>query len=316
MKTALALGIDIGGTNSAFGLCDEKGEIFLEGSISTKSCPNPEDLIEGIHTKVAESGLIDQIAGIGIGAPNGNIYSGTIEQAPNLPWKGTVPMVELFQKRFDKPAILTNDANAAAIGEMKFGSAQGLKHFVVITLGTGLGSGVVVDGKLVYGHDGFAGEYGHFRVIPGGRKCGCGRNGCLETYVSATGVVRSVNELPSDNKKTSPLSHLETVRAEDVFQYAENGDPFAKEIIDFTAQTLGSALADYTCFSSPSAYILFGGIAQSGAPFANQVKSYMEQHMLNIYQNKIEIRISTLHDKNAAVLGSSSLVWDELHRSL
>ncbi len=313
MKTKIALGVDVGGTNVAFGLCDEKGNSFFESSVRTKSFEKPELLVEEIYRVIEKQGLIDSLVGIGIGAPNGNIYSGTIEYAPNLDWKGSIPLAAMFEERFGVKAILTNDANAAAIGEMIYGNAKGLNDFVVITLGTGLGSGVVANGKLVYGHDGFAGEYGHIRVVPDGRLCGCGRKGCLETYVSATGVVRSITELDSPNKATSALIGLDSVSAQDVFELAENGDVFAEEIIEFTAEMLGSALADYTCFSSPSAYILFGGIAQSGPPFAEKVKAYMEQHMLNIFQNKIEIRISSLHDKNAAVLGSCSLVWNELN---
>lgn len=313
MKTKIALGVDVGGTNVAFGLCDEKGNSFFESSFPTKSFDTPELLIEDIYQVVEKQGLIDSLTGIGIGAPNGNINSGTIEFAPNLHWKGSIPLAALFEERFGKPAILTNDANAAAIGERIYGNAKDLDDFVLITLGTGLGSGIVANGRLLYGHDGFAGEYGHFRVIPNGRSCGCGRRGCLETYVSATGVVRSVTELESPNKATSALLKLETVSAEDVFELATNGDTFAEEIIEYTAAMLGSALADYTCFSSPKAYVLFGGIAQSGAPFAEKVKTYMEREILNIYQNKIEIRISSLHDKNAAVLGSCSLVWNELN---
>ncbi|PWL27076.1 MAG: glucokinase [Fluviicola sp. XM-24bin1] len=313
MKTKIALGVDVGGTNVAFGLCDEKGNSFFESSFPTKSFDTPELLIEDIYQVVEKQGLIDCLTGIGIGAPNGNINSGTIEFAPNLHWKGSIPLAALFEERFGKPAILTNDANAAAIGERIYGNAKDLDDFVLITLGTGLGSGIVANGRLLYGHDGFAGEYGHFRVIPNGRSCGCGRRGCLETYVSATGVVRSVTELESPNKATSALLKLETVSAEDVFELATNGDTFAEEIIEYTAAMLGSALADYTCFSSPKAYVLFGGIAQSGAPFAEKVKTYMEREILNIYQNKIEIRISSLHDKNAAVLGSCSLVWNELN---
>lgn len=312
MKSKLALGVDIGGTNSVFGLCDPQGNVHYEESIPTKSCDSAGILVEKIYVRVDELGYLEQIEGIGIGAPNGNIHSGAIEFAPNLEWKGVIPLAEMFQKQFGKPAILTNDANAAAVGEMIYGNARGLKHFVLITLGTGLGSGIVIDGNLVYGHDGFAGEYGHHRVIPNGRLCGCGRNGCLETYVSATGVVRSVTELESSNKENSALNGITHIKAENVFELAESGDAFAVEIIEFTASTLGSALADFTCFSSPEAYVLFGGIAQSGAPFAAKVKKYMEQNLLNIYQNKIEIRISSLHDKNAAVLGASSLVWNIL----
>lgn len=312
MKKKLALGVDIGGTNTVFGLCDEHGTVYFEESVPTTSCATPEELVDKIYERIRDIGYVAYLRGIGIGAPNGNYFSGTIEFAPNLTWKGIIPLARLFEFRFKCKAILTNDANAAAIGELIYGSARDLQDFVMITLGTGLGSGIVVNGQLIYGHDGFAGEYGHFRVQPEGRTCGCGRKGCLETYVSATGVVRSVHELESKNKEKSVLSQLTTIHAEDVFQSAQEGDLFALEIVEYTAKMLGEALADFACCTSPAAYILFGGIAQSGPNFANKVKNYMELALLNIYKDKIEIRISELHDKNAAVLGSCSLVWNEL----
>jgi glucokinase len=248
------------------------------------------------------------LKGIGIGAPNGNFYHGTIEFAPNLKWEGIVPLRDIFQQRFNVPVVVTNDANAAAIGEMKFGNAKDLKDFVTITLGTGVGSGVVSGGQLIYGHDGFAGEFGHVRVVPEGRICGCGRKGCLETYTSSTGVVRSISELPSINRSASILVDRENPTAKDVFEAAKGGDEFAREIVDFTARTLGNALADFCCFSSPKAFILFGGIAQSDGDFAKMVKKHMEENMLKIYKNKVEIRVSSLHDANAAVLGAASLI--------
>lgn len=309
--TEIALGVDIGGTNTVYGLCDTNGNISYETSFPTTNFDTPETLVEAIHIDLLEKNLIDSILGIGIGAPNGNYYSGNIEFAPNLSWKGVVPIAQLFERKFDLPTLLTNDANAAAIGEMIYGNARDLTHFVSITLGTGLGSGIIIDGNLVYGHDGFAGEYGHIQVIPDGRSCGCGRNGCLETYASATGVVRSITELTSANKVSSVLIERDDVKAHDVFNAAEKGDAFALEIIDFTAKTLGKALADFTCFSSPQAYLLFGGIAQNGEKFAAQVKNHMEDFMLSIFKNKVEIRISSLHDTNAAVLGAASLVWNE-----
>lgn len=305
----LVLGVDVGGTTTDFGYVNAQGEVVAEFSVITKDYPEATDLVAHIQQKTVMLAYTERIKGIGIGAPNGNYFNGTIEFAPNLLWKGIIPLAKLFSEAFGVEAILTNDANAAAIGEMLYGSAQGLSDFVTITLGTGLGSGVVANGELIYGHDGFAGEYGHIRVIPGGRSCGCGRKGCLETYVSATGVVRSIQEYDHPSKVQSSLLSLPQPHAEDVFDAAQKGDEFAKAIIEYTAETLGSALADYACFSSPKAYILFGGIAQSGEPFAKKVKDYMENHLLNIYQNKIEIRISTLHDINAAILGASSLIW-------
>lgn len=311
MNKNLALGVDIGGTNSVFGLVDIQGDLYFEESLETSAFLNPEDLVDKIYERIDAIGQLKNIIGIGIGAPNGNFFSGTIEFAPNLKWKGIIPLARLFEYRFKSDAILTNDANAAAIGEMIYGAAKDLDDFVTITLGTGLGSGVVVNRKLVYGHDGFAGEYGHIRVINDGRPCGCGRKGCLETYTSANGVTRSITELESVNKSTSQLKLINNPSSNDVFRLANEGDSFSKEIVDYTARILGSSLSDFTCFNSPKAYILFGGIAQSGKPFGDKVKKYMEESLLKIYKDKIEIRISQLHDKNAAVLGAASLVWNQ-----
>ncbi len=305
----IVLGVDVGGTTTDFGYVNKSGEVLAEFTLNTHELNDPNALIHAIWRQTNDSGFTDRLIGIGIGAPNGNFFSGKIEFAPNLKWKGIIPLADLFQQQFGVEAVLTNDANAAALGEMLYGNARDLKDFVTITLGTGLGSGVIVNGELVYGHDGFAGEYGHIRVIPNGRICGCGRKGCLETYVSATGVIRSISEYTTDSRSTSSLLHLEKPHAEDVFQAAKDGDKFAQEIIEHTAEILGSSLADFACFSSPKAYVLFGGIAQSGQDFADKVKNYLEQHILNIYKNKIEIRISTLHDVNAAILGAASLIW-------
>lgn len=307
-----SLGIDIGGTGTEYGLVTHEGKVVYENDVLTTNFPNPQDLVNYIFNDEEIQAKLDQILGIGIGAPNGNYFHGAIEFAPNLKWKGVIPLAQMFKDKFNKPALLTNDANAAAMGEMIFGNARDLKDFVTITLGTGVGSGVIVNGQLVYGHDGFAGEYGHIRVIPEGRTCGCGRKGCLETYTSSTGVVRSIKEMESDNKPFSVLMNMVDPTAKDVFYLADEGDLFAKEIVEFTAKTLGSALADYACFSSPKAYVLFGGIAQHGGDFAKKVKHYMEENMLIIFKNKVEIRTSSLHDLNAAVLGAGSLVFSEL----
>jgi len=304
----LAVGIDIGGTNTVFGLTNRKGEILFEESIRTKDFANAEELIQTIYDLIP-SNHKTSIVGVGIGAPNGNYFTGTIDFAPNLPWSGVIPLKHISEKIFNISTTITNDANAAAIGEMVYGNAKDLKEFITITLGTGLGSGIIVDGKIVYGHDGFAGELGHFRVTPNGRTCNCGRKGCLETYASSTGVVRSIHELNSSNKAYSKIHKVTSPQAKDVFHLAENGDLFCLEIIDYTAEILGNALADFTTFSSPKAFILFGGIAQSGEFFRKKVNAVMEKGMLSIYQNTVEVRISTLHDKNAAVLGASSLVW-------
>jgi glucokinase len=309
MSENLALGIDIGGTGIEYGLVTKNGSVVYENNIETVNYPTPEDLLNYIYSDSEVIKNFNLIQGIGIGAPNGNFFNGTIEFAPNLKWTGIIPLAKIFTDKFKLPTFLTNDANAAAIGEMVFGNAKDLKDFVTITLGTGVGSGIVIDGKIVYGHDGFAGEYGHIRIFPDGRKCGCGRNGCLETYASSTGVIRSIQELESENKLFSALNAITNPTAKDVFDLAIDGDLFANEIVEFTAQILGQALADFACFSSPKAYVLFGGIAQNEGQFAQKVKRYMEEHLLIIYKNKIEIRISTLHSLNAAVLGSASLVF-------
>ena len=309
------LGIDIGATNIAFGLVNEAGDILMEESFPTRKFDLPTDFVKFIVDYMSDKKQNYQIKGIGIGAPNGNYYTGEILNAPNLHWRGIIPLAEMFKKEFNVPTMLTNDANAAAYGEMLFGVAKNYKHFATVTLGTGLGSGIVMNGELVYGAHGIAGEYGHIRVIPNGRKCKCGRLGCLETYVSATGVVRSIQELPSENKASSKLMNIEKPKAQDVFKLAEEGDKFAIEIIEFTAETLGSALADYAAFSDPEAYVLFGGIAQNGQGFADKVKAYMEKNILDIYQNRIEIKISSLHHTNAAVLGTAASIYLDLKKT-
>jgi glucokinase len=315
MTDHYALGIDIGGTSTEFGLVNKDGDVLYEKDFSTKDFLEPQLLIDAIYADIEKAGYLDLILGIGIGAPNGNYFTGNIEYAPNLCWKGIIPLSQLFEDKFHKPTLLTNDANAAAMGEMIFGNARDLKDFVTITLGTGVGSGVIVNGDLVYGHDGFAGEYGHIRVIPDGRLCGCTRKGCLETYCSSTGVVRSIKELDSENKQFSILQTIEEPTAKDVFELADKGDLFAQEIVAYTAQILGSALADYACFSSPKAYVLFGGIAQHKGDFAHKVKLALEENILIIYKDKIDIRISSLHDKNAAVLGTAAhLFWNTLKK--
>jgi glucokinase len=311
MEKRFSLGVDIGGTNTVFGIVDEKGEIIFENTTKTKDHATPEQLVDFIYEVLESNAYHNQLIGIGVGAPNGNHFTGNIEFAPNLHWEGILPIAAIFTEKFHCKTILTNDANAAAVGEMLFGIAKGLKNFVTITLGTGVGSGVIIDGNVVYGEHGFAGEYGHIRVVENGRLCGCGRRGCLETYTSATGVVRSIKELESANKSESVLLKMENPTSKDVDNAALNGDQFAKEILDYTAKILGNALADFQCFSNPKAYVLFGGCAQAGQPFADRVKAYMEEAVLNIYQNKAEVKISTLQDKNAAVLGTAAIVFSD-----
>lgn len=311
MNKPYALGIDIGGTNTAFGLVAQDGSILFEENISTRSFLTPQELVDKIYDVVISYSDLKLIQGIAIGAPNGNHFTGEIVNAPNLIWKGRIPLAKLFEDKFNIKSQLTNDANAAAIGEHLFGSAKDLKDFVSITLGTGLGSGIFIDGKIVYGNKGYAGEYGHICVIQDGRLCGCGRKGCLETYASSTGVVRSYNELKSIHKSQSSLKQYEEVTAKLIFKEAKDGDLFANEIVDLTAHILGKSLADFACFSNPKAFVLFGGIAQSGIFFAEKVKQQMENHLLNILKDNIEIRISGLHDKNAAILGGTATVFLE-----
>lgn len=305
-----ALGIDIGGTNIAFGIVNPKGEILYETSFPTKSFETPEIFVDFVYNHLSEKELLTDLKGIGVGAPNGNHFTGEIRYAPNLQWKGIIPLAKLFRDKFNIETILTNDANAAAIGEKLFGCAKDLENFVTITLGTGVGSGVFIGGEMVYGEHGVAGEYGHIRVIPNGRLCGCGRKGCLETYASSTGVVRSIHELDSPLKATSKLLEIENPSAKNVFDLALDGDAFAQEIVEFTAQILGSSLADFACFSDPKAYVLFGGISQNGEAFADKVKVHLEANILNIYKDDIQVLISSLNNKNAAVLGNAaSILW-------
>jgi glucokinase len=308
-KESYALGIDIGGTNIAFGLVDKLGNIKFETSVPTNNFETPLDFINYLHQQKELQATNFKIVGIGIGAPNGNHFKGTIDFAPNLSWKGCIPLREMFENIFKLPTILTNDANAAAVGEKLFGCAKDLKNFVTITLGTGLGSGIYINDSIIYGEHGYAGEFGHIRVLPNGRLCKCGRKGCLETYASSTGVVRSFDELTSDNKIKSNLNTYEKITAKDIFTEAQNGDLFANEIVNYTAEILGSSLADFCAFSDPKAFILFGGLAQSGDFFKNKVEIELKKNVLTIFKDKIEIRISSLHDKNAAILGNAASVF-------
>ena len=321
MKKQLALGIDIGGTNTKFGFVDREGNIYGESSSSTTGYPEFDDYLAQLHKHIdALRASLDfevEIVGVGIGAPNGNYYKGTIEDAPNLEWKGTVPFTEKMSSYFpDMPVILTNDANAAAIGEMTYGAARGMQDFIVITLGTGLGSGIVANGELVYGHDSKAGELGHVTVKKNGRVCGCGRKGCLETYVSATGIVRTVYKLLADYNCDSVLRSVSynDLSAKMITEAALEGDFIAQEAFNYTAKILGTKLADTVAHCSPKAFFLFGGLVNAGDILLDPVKQYMEAHLMNIYQNKIDIQVSGLQDRNAAVLGASSLVWQELER--
>ena len=316
-----AVGIDIGGTHTTLGLVRQDGTISWQQQLKTRDYKTPEAFMAALKTTLQPQ--IDRIghnhiAGIGIGAPNGNYYSGTIELAANLPWKGVIPLAQMAEEYFHLPVQLTNDANAGALGEMIFGAARHMKNFAFITLGTGLGSGLVANGQLVYGHDGFAGELGHTIAVPEGRPCGCGRKGCLETYASATGLVTTAIEFLQQQKQfeTFPDNWLATVwqqkkqvSAHDVFIAAENHDPTAKAIFDYTAKILGLSLANLVALTSPEAIIFFGGMAKAGPHLFSPTQKYMEDNLLSVFKNKVQILRSQLPQANAALLGAASLVW-------
>ena len=315
-----ALGIDLGGTGTKFGLVNEDGQVLRSSSLPTQQYPNIDEycdgLCAGLKQLVADESLtMADIVGVGCGAPNANFYSGCIEQAPNLPWKGVVPFAKLITERMGIKCTITNDANAAAQGEMIYGSARGLKNFIVITLGTGVGSGIVIDGKLLYGHDGFAGELGHCKIdhSGNGRLCGCGQKGCIEAYASATGVARTAKEIVTSTTQPTLLRNLpdiDHITSKDVFDAAEKGDLVAKQIFDYTGHLLGQKLADFVHFSSPEAIILFGGLTKSGDYIMKPVAESIEANVLNIYKGKTKLLVSELKDSDAAVLGASALAWE------
>ena len=310
-KKKLVIGIDIGGTNTVFGLVDDTGNCLAQDSTNTRNFPLVTDFVTHLSNSIKELMLVHSDAdyiGMGIGAPNGNYYTGSIDFAPNLKWEGVVPLVDMFSKHFDFPITLTNDANAAAIGERIYGAAKNVDDFVMITLGTGLGSGFVVNGELVYGHDGFAGELGHTIVEKNGRDCGCGRKGCLETYASASGIVKTAKEF-LENSTSSHLSNLNELTSKCIAEAANKGDKLALDIFDYTAEKLGFSLANLVAISSPKLIVLFGGLAQSGDLIIKPTKKYMEDYLLNIYQNKVQILHSKLKNSDAAILGASALAW-------
>ncbi len=315
------IGLDLGGTNSVFGIVDARGEIKATTAIKTGSYEKVEDYVdacvEALQVIIDQVGGIEKIKAMGIGAPNGNYYNGTIEFAPNLSWakNGVVPLAKLFSERLGNiPVALTNDANAAAIGEMVYGVARGMKNFIVITLGTGVGSGIVVNGQLLYGHDGFAGELGHVTMVRGaeGRSCGCGRTGCLEAYCSATGVARTAREFLDIRKDKSKLRELDpdSITSKDVYDAAMAGDKLAKEIFDYTGTILGEALADFTAFSSPEAFVIFGGLAKSGDLIMKPIQEAYDKNVMSIFRGKAKILFSQMKEADAAILGASALGWE------
>ncbi len=313
----LAIGIDIGGTGTKFGIVDKDGNVLFSGEMSTKKHREIDGYIDELHGHLGEliekAGGIGRIRGIGVGAPNGNFYTGNIEYAPNLPWSGVIPIAKMMSEKFQLPVTLTNDANAAAIGEMMYGAAKGMRDFIMITLGTGVGSGIVANGQLMYGHDGFAGELGHTIVIPDGRMHqGTGKRGSLESYASATGVRLTALEMLENSTEDSLLrtADKETLDSKVVYDAAIKGDKLALEIFEFTGKILGLALANAVMFSSPEAIILFGGLTKSGDLILKPTRKHMEENLIQVFQNKVKILVSHLKESDAAILGASALAWE------
>jgi glucokinase len=314
---SFVVGVDIGGTGTKFGIVDNVGNVLFSSEMSTKKHEQVHTFIDELDEKLREIiekvGGVGRIKGIGVGAPNGNIYTGTIEYAPNLPWKGIIPLAKMIQDKTKLPVKLTNDANAAAVGEMKYGAAQGMKDFIMITLGTGVGSGIVSNGQLIYGHDGFAGELGHTIIIPDGRlHPGTGKRGPLESYASATGVTLTAIEILQKSDRPSLLRAVPTseLNSKIVFEAATKGDEIAKEVFDYTGKILGMALANFVMFSSPEAIILFGGLTKAGDLILKPTREHLEANVIEIFQNKVKILVSHLKESDAAILGASALMWE------
>lgn len=314
----LAIGIDIGGTGTKFGIVDRVGNVLFSSEMSTRKHAEVETFIDELYNHlsdlIAKAGGVGRMKGIGVGAPNGNYYTGTIEYAPNLPWKGIIPLAKMIEDKFKLPVTLTNDANAAAIGEMMYGAAKGMNDFIMITLGTGVGSGIVANGKLVYGHDGFAGELGHTIIIPDGRLHeGTGKKGSLESYASATGVRLTTLELLEKSDQPSWLRNVpvDEIDSKKVYDAAMEGDELAKSIFEYTGKILGLALANFVMFSSPEAIVLFGGLTKAGDLILKPTRESMEDNLIQVFQNKVKILVSHLKESDAAILGASALVWEK-----
>ncbi|MBO4721609.1 MAG: ROK family protein [Muribaculaceae bacterium] len=311
------IGIDMGGTNTAFGIVDARGTVIASSSIKTGKHSKIEDYIDELYTEInriiVANDAEGKINGIGIGAPNANYFTGVIEDGVNLPWPTPIPLADLISKKFGIPCVITNDANAAAIGEMTYGAARGLKDFIMITLGTGVGSGIVVNGQMVYGHDGFAGELGHVIMKRNnGRVCGCGRTGCLEAYCSATGVARTAREFLEIRDEDSLLREydIDNITSKDVYDCAVKGDKLAIDIFNYTGTILGEALADFVTFSSPEAFVIFGGLTKSGDYIMNPIREAFDKNIMKVFKGKVKILISELKESDAAVLGASALGWE------
>jgi len=317
MEKPYVIGMDMGGTNTVFGIVDSRGTVISKSAIKTGTHSDINLYIQDLYNEMIKlidaAGGSDKIKGIGVGAPNGNYYTGNIEYAPNLPWKGVIHFAKLMSEKFGIPTALTNDANAAAVGEMTYGGARGMKNFIMITLGTGVGSGIIIDGKVVYGHDGFAGELGHTTAIrENGRLCGCGKHGCLETYCSATGVARSAREILGSTTKNSQLRNIqmENITSKDVFDAAMEGDEVAKEIFEYTGKILGQSLADFVAFSAPEAIAIFGGLSKAGDLIMKPIREHMDANLLPLWKGKIKLFFSELKEADAAILGASALAWE------
>jgi glucokinase len=316
----IAVGIDIGGTNTVIGFVDRTGKVIARSTLVTPKEGEASEFVRLVVQRIheLETSVSDEclVCGIGIGAPNGNIHKGTIEFAPNLSWKGVVPLVDLFRKHFPLPVILTNDANAAALGEMVYGAARKMKDFIMITLGTGVGSGLVVNGQVVYGHDGFAGELGHVIIREGGRLCGCGRRGCLEAYCSAGGILKTAQELISENHSKTVLAEIPSgkLSSKTIAEAAAKGDLVAIETFNITGELLGKALSNTVAHTSPEAIFLFGGPSQAGELIFKPTREAMEGNLLKIYKGKVHILPSQLPHGDAAVVGASALIWDYLQK--
>ncbi len=317
LSKQIALGIDIGGTNTKYGFVNHRGEILEKGTIKTDEYEEVEDFIDALYDKISplmkKHSNQTKLDGIGVGAPNANYYTGTIEQAPNLRWKGVVPFAELMTKKFGLPCKMTNDANAAALGEMMFGAARGMKDFIMMTLGTGVGSGIISGGNLIYGNDGFAGELGHTIIKPGGRKhWSTGSEGSLEAYASATGIAITAKkmraEFPDSMLNQYPEEEINSLV---VHECAKKGDPTAIEVFRYTGQKLGEALANFVMFSSPEAILLFGGVIKAGDFILKPTKLHMERNLFPIFRNKVKLVFSELDEADAAILGASALVWEK-----
>lgn len=317
MEKPYVIGMDMGGTNTVFGVVDSRGNVISKSAIKTGTHTDVNLYIQDLYNEMIKlidaSGGVEKFKGIGVGAPNGNYYTGNIEFAPNLPWKGVIPFAKLMTEKFGISTALTNDANAAAVGEMAYGGARGMKNFIMITLGTGVGSGIIIDGKVVYGHDGFAGELGHTTAIrENGRLCGCGKHGCLETYCSATGVARTAREILGSTTQDSILRNIpvDSITSKDVFDAAMEGDEVAKEIFEFTGKILGQSLADFVAFSAPEAIAIFGGLSKAGDLIMNPIREHMEANLLPLWKGKVKLFFSELKEADAAVLGASALAWE------